>query len=215
MYFHRALLSKHLDVTDIDHTIADQLIHKTCEVEHIQMRNIPDRVVIGYVSECTKHPNADTLSVCQVDCGSHGVFQILTWWENITSDMYVPVALPDCYLPAVDLHIVGRKMRWLDSNGMICSKSELGIREDEDQHWIWILHRTTADGIDQEILDIQWRGDMPDLTHSDKGISLAIKYPWLNNWILEVDNKTLTHRPDLTGHYGLAQEINTIIKTKQ
>lgn len=56
---------------------------------------------------------------------------------------------------------------------------------------------------------------MPDLTHSDKGISLAIKYPWLNNWILEVDNKTLTHRPDLTGHYGLAQEINTIIKTKQ
>lgn len=116
MYFHRNILSRHVSLSSDVYTIADRLIHKTCEVEHIHIRNIPPLVVIGYVRQCEKHPNADTLSVCQVDCGTHGVFQILTGGENIASDMYVPVALLGCYLPVIDLTIVSRKMRGMESN---------------------------------------------------------------------------------------------------
>lgn len=78
MYFHRNLLSKSLTIQTSVDTIANSLIHKTCEVEHVKVRHIPDRVVIGYVDEISKHPNADTLTVCQVNCGNHGMFQILT-----------------------------------------------------------------------------------------------------------------------------------------
>ena len=210
MYFHYNLLSRHLTINIPVQDVANALIHKTCEVEHIKIRQIPDRVVIGYVEEINSHPNADALTVCQIDCGFHGIFQILTGWKNINTGMYVAVALPDCYLPEIDLHIVPRKMRWLESNGMICSKEELGIYEDEDKHWIWILKRIVSHHIDPQILSQEWSWDMLDLTSKDIGMWLVQKYPRLNNRILEVDNKTLTHRPDLTWHSGLAQEIATI-----
>ena len=72
-------------------------------------------------------------------------------------------------------------MRGLESNGMICSKGELQILEDEDKHWIWLLLE-----------------DFDDLSEQDCGTGLGIKYPWLNRQIWEVDNKSITHRPDLT-----------------
>jgi phenylalanyl-tRNA synthetase beta chain len=69
---------------------------------------------------------------------SHGNFQICTGGENVQKDQFVPVALPGCYLlSSIDLQISEREMRGQDSNGMICSKTELGINEDEDKHWIW------------------------------------------------------------------------------
>lgn len=209
MYFHHNLLTKFADITHDPRYISDQLTHKTCEVEHLVVREIPDLVVIWKVIQCIKHPNADTLFVCQVDCGHHGVFQIITGGINIASDIYVPVALPGCHLPMIDLTISHRTMRWLESNGMICSKWELWIHEDEDQHWIWILQRNTT-SIDADALYPQQADDMSDIVIEDIGIWLAHKYPRLNNRIIEVDNKTLTHRPDLTWHRGLAQEIKII-----
>ncbi|MEI7563411.1 MAG: phenylalanine--tRNA ligase beta subunit-related protein [bacterium] len=86
-----------------------------------------------------------------------------------------------------------RKMRGLDSNGMICSKEELGINEDTDKHRIWSL-----------------KEDLEDLSDKDLGIPLAQKYPRLENYILEVDNKSLTNRPDLTGHFAAAVELQTM-----
>lgn len=72
-------------------------------------------------------------------------------------------------------------MRGEDSNGMICAKIEIGINEDADQHGIWIMDE-----------------DFNDLTKDDLGKSLTTKYEWLNNTILDVDNKTINNRPDLT-----------------
>lgn len=93
----------------------------------------------------------------------------------------MPVAIPGCYLPAIDLKIEPRQMRGEDSNGMICSKGEIGINEDEEMHRIWILNE-----------------DLSDLSDADIGAPLGEKYPRMNNAILDVDNKTVTHRPDLT-----------------
>ena len=133
------------------------------------------------------------MSVCQVDCGDKGSYQILCGASNVAADMFVPVALPGAYLPAIDLKIEKRTLRGLDSNGMICAKAELAISEDTDQPWIWILTE-----------------DFDDLLQSDLGVPLAKKYPRLQNRIMDVDNKGLTHRPDLTGHFGLAMELSVM-----
>ena len=97
-------------------------------------------------------------------------------------------------------------MRGLESNGMICSKSEIGIAEDQEHHWIWTLQY--AEGFTE--VEKKSPGDMQDITDVDCGIALKTKYPWMENRVLDVDNKTLTHRPDLFGHFGLANEIYTL-----
>lgn len=51
---------------------------------------------------------------------------------------------------------------------------------------------------------------MHDITDADCGVALKVKYPRLENRMLDVDNKTLTHRPDLFGHFGLANELVTL-----
>jgi hypothetical protein len=103
----------------------------------------------------------------------------------------VPAAIPGCYLPAIDMTIGSRTMRGEPSNGMICSKSELGIKEDVDQHWIWLLAS-----------DLQ-------IDESMKGLPLAQAFPWLDNIVIDIDNKTITNRPDLTGLMGVGLELYT------
>ncbi len=89
---------------------------------------------------------------------------------------------------------------------MICSKGELGINEDEEHHWIWTLQY--ADKTD--LSTVPQQPDFDDITDADCGVPLANKYPWLEAYIFDVDNKTVTHRPDLTGHFGLAWELNAM-----
>lgn len=72
-------------------------------------------------------------------------------------------------------------MRGEASDGMICAKVELGIDEDADTHGIWILDE-----------------DYEELTSDDIGQALSVRFPWLENKILDVDNKTINNRPDLT-----------------
>ena len=181
MLFSTNLLKRYISLDIEPKDLMSNMTLHACEVEQILERKLPELLVIGYVTETQKHPNADTLVVCQINCGHHGNYQICTAADNIAPDMYVPVALPGCYLPAIDLTIGERKMRGEESNGMICAKIELGIDEDADLHGIWILSE-----------------DFDDLTPADLGITLSKKYEWLNNTILDVDNKTINNRPDLT-----------------
>jgi len=62
------LLKKFISINDTPENIAKNLILKTCEIEEITYRTIAESIVIGYVKSCEKHPDADKLSVCQVDC---------------------------------------------------------------------------------------------------------------------------------------------------
>lgn len=191
MLFSLNLLKQYISLDRDPKLLMSDLTRSSCEVEHVTVRQIPALVVIGYVLSTVKHPNADTLTICQLDCGSHGHYQICTAADNIRADIYVPVALPGCYLPVLDMTIGSRKMRGEDSNGMICAKTELGINEDADKHGIWIMD-----------------DDFSDLDKSLLGISLAVKYSRLDNIIMDVDNKTITNRPDLTGLLGMAIELN-------
>ncbi|MCP2035129.1 phenylalanyl-tRNA synthetase beta chain [Planomicrobium sp. HSC-17F08] len=82
-------------------------------------------VVVGYVESCVKHPEADKLSICQVNVGEETT-QIICGAPNIAAGQKVIVARPGANLPG-GMKIKRAKLRGEESNGMICSLQELGI----------------------------------------------------------------------------------------
>src|SRR5690606_3332427 len=83
-------------------------------------------VVVGYVESCEKHPEADKLSICQVNVGADGIEQIICGAPNIAAGQKVIVVRPGAKLPG-GVKIKKAKLRGEVSNGMICSLQELGI----------------------------------------------------------------------------------------
>jgi len=102
------------------------------EVEQVIRTGAPQlsHVVVGEVLVRDKHPNADKLSVCQVDIGpAGGVKTIVCGAQNYKVGDRVPVALPGAVLPG-DFVIKQSKIRGQLSDGMLCSAKELGVAED-------------------------------------------------------------------------------------
>ncbi|NJO28360.1 MAG: phenylalanine--tRNA ligase subunit beta [Richelia sp. SL_2_1] len=113
--------------------LAETLTLAGFEVEDIEDRRTwADGVVIGKVVEREQHPNADKLSVCQVDVGKGEILNIVCGAANVRADIYVPVATVGTYLPNKDLRIKPAKLRGVPSQGMICSLEELGLPTDVD-----------------------------------------------------------------------------------
>lgn len=213
MKYVSTLLKKFISVNDTPENIARNLILKTCEIEEVHTRVLPEALVIGKVKEFKKHPEADKLNVCQVDCGAKWMFEIVCGGENIAQNIYVPVALPSCFLPAIGIQIEPRKLKGITSNGMICSKQELWINEDSELHNIRVLASSAVTSIGWRVASnsgLVTEYDFQDLNDEDLGKPLKEKYPWLEGYVLEVDNKSLTNRPDLTWHFGIACELNAI-----
>ena len=108
--------------------LAEQITKSGIEVEGIHyVGETLEKVVVGYVKSLEQHPNADKLSVCQVDVGDE-TLQIVCGAPNVGEGQYVPVALPGAVLPG-DFEIKRAVIRDVESNGMICSLDELGIKE--------------------------------------------------------------------------------------
>jgi len=191
MKYSSNLLKKFISVSDSIENIANKFTLKTVEVEEILERKIDKNIVIWKIKSVEKHPDADRLNVCMVNCGDKWEFQIICGGTNVEKWIYVPTALPWTFFEKAWIKIEARKMRWVESNGMICSKAELDIQEDIDTHWIWNM----------------WN-DLDDLSNGDIWKSVVEKYPWLESKVIDVDNKWLTNRPDLTGHFGMAIELN-------
>src|SRR5690625_5134678 len=84
-------------------------------------------IVVGHVVSCEQHPNADKLSLCQVDVGDEQL-QIICGAPNVAQGQKVAVAKPGAVLPG-EFKIKKVKLRGVESNGMICSLQELGIDE--------------------------------------------------------------------------------------
>ncbi|MEP7078564.1 MAG: phenylalanine--tRNA ligase subunit beta [Chthoniobacterales bacterium] len=110
--------------------LAETLTIAGVEIEGIERRGADfERVVVAQIKESKQHPNADRLSVCQVDDGSGVSRQIVCGAKNYQVGDKVPLALPDAVLPH-DLKIRASKLRGVESGGMLCSAKELGIAED-------------------------------------------------------------------------------------
>ena len=147
-------------------------------------------MVVGVINTIEQHPNADKLKVCKTDIGGR-VEDIVCGGSNLREGMKVAVALPGAMCKwhgEGDLvEIKKSKLRGVDSYGMICGAVEIGLAD---------LFPTKEE---THILDLS-DFDAP------AGTPLADALD-LNDIILEIDNKSMTNRPDLWGHYGIAREI--------
>ncbi len=118
--------------------LAEKITKSGIEVEGIEyVAEKSTNVVVGYVKECEKHPNADKLNLCQVDVGEE-VLQIICGAPNIAQGQKVAVAKPGAVLPG-NFKIKKAKLRGVESNGMICSKKELGLPDDSGKKGIYVL----------------------------------------------------------------------------
>jgi len=95
------------------------------EVDRIHEYRVPSKIVFGKVLECEKHPDADKLNVCKVDIGST-TRQIVCGASNVRAGLTVAVATIGAVMPN-GMVIKPVKLRGVDSEGMICSSSELGL----------------------------------------------------------------------------------------
>lgn len=125
----KQLVDFDLSAEDLSH----QLTLAGFEVEDIEDRSTwAEGVVVGHVQDCQRHPNADKLSVCQVDIGAEEPSTIVCGAPNVKTGLYVPVATIGTYLPTIDIKIKKAKLRGVKSAGMICSLAEVGLAKDAD-----------------------------------------------------------------------------------
>jgi phenylalanyl-tRNA synthetase beta chain len=161
--------------------LTDLLTFAGTEIEGIEKRGANfDKVVVAQIKESAQHPNADRLSVCQVDDGSGEQRQIVCGAKNYKVGDKVPLALPGAVL-VNDLKIKPSKLRGVESQGMLCSPSELGLSADSDG--LLILS--------------------PD---AKIGEPIASLFP--EDTILDVE--ITPNRGDLLSHFGLAREISAV-----
>ncbi|RTL47524.1 MAG: phenylalanine--tRNA ligase subunit beta [Rhodocyclaceae bacterium] len=122
----RSLVNPSLTTEELAHT----LTMAGLEVEEMEpVAPAFDKVVVAQVISREKHPDADRLSLCQVDAGEHGTLQIVCGAPNVAAGLKVPCALVGARLPG-DFQIKQAKVRGIESSGMLCSAKELGIADD-------------------------------------------------------------------------------------
>ncbi|HUD06616.1 MAG TPA: phenylalanine--tRNA ligase subunit beta [Candidatus Saccharimonadales bacterium] len=189
------LIKKFADINLSTSALVDAIGMQIGAVESVE--ELSDRyrgASIVKVIECKPHPNADRLKVCLVDDGGKnkevkrvegGYIQVVCGAPNVKAGLMVVWLPPGSIVPITfdkePQKLSALEIRGVASNGMLASAKELGISDD---------HRG--------ILVV----DLP----SRPGQSFEVLYE-LNDTIIEIENKMLTHRPDLFGHLGLAREI--------
>ena len=153
------------------------------EIEGIETRGANfDHIVVAQIVASTQHPNADRLSVCQVDDGSGQNRQIVCGAKNYQVGDKVPLAQPGAVLSG-NVKIKASKLRGVESQGMLCSAKELGIAEDASG----LLILSPAAKIGRPINEL---------------------FP--HDTILDVE--ITPNRSDLLSHHGLAREIAALTR---
>ena len=121
----RAYVNPDLDSDRLAHT----LTMAGLEVEALESVAPPfDKVVVGEVLSLEKHPDADRLNVCRVNIGAGEPLQIVCGAANVRAGAKVPCALVGAQLPK--MAIKQAKVRGVESSGMLCSESELGLADE-------------------------------------------------------------------------------------
>ena len=136
-------------------------------------------IVAAEILSVEPHPESEKLHLLKVDAGGAEPVDVVCGAPNVRVGMKTAFAKVGAHIGGIT--IAPRKLAGYLSNGMCCSEKELGISDDNS-------------GI-MEITD-----DIPN------GTDLKAVYA-IDDIIFEVDNKSLTNRPDLWGHYGIAREF--------
>jgi len=136
-------------------------------------------IVVGKILEVRPHPNAERLQLARVSIGAEEL-EIVCGAPNIAAGQMVPVALIGAVLPN-GIEIKRAEIRGVESAGMLCAADEIGLGDDHSG--ILILEKSAK-----------------------PGQSFA-EYLKADDVLFEVDNKSITNRPDLWGHIGMARDI--------
>ena len=183
-------LSQYIDLSDIDpKDLAEKITRTGIEVESVNVLADATNVVIGYVEERVQHPNADKLSVCQVNVGGEdGVVQIVCGAKNVAAGQKIIVAKPGAVLPG-NFKIKKSKLRGEESNGMCCSLKELGIEQK-------LVPQAYADGI--------------FVCADDAPVGMdALEYLKFHDTVIELG--LTPNRMDCLSMYGVAYEVAAIL----
>jgi len=178
-------ISDFVDFTGLDKL---ELIHRfslsTAEVENEIFFKGSDisGIVVAEIKSVENHPDSKKLHLLKVDAGDGQLTDVVCGAPNVRIGLKTAFAKVGAKIG--DIEITPRKLAGYLSNGMCCSEKEIGISDDNS-------------GI-MEITD-----DIPN------GTDIKDAYE-IEDIIFEVDNKSLTNRPDLWGHYGIAREFAAI-----
>ncbi|MDP3970513.1 MAG: phenylalanine--tRNA ligase subunit beta [bacterium] len=179
-------LKEFVEINETPERISELITMHIAEVEGFENQaESLKHIVVGKVLEAKRHPNADNLNIGQFDVGEDNARQIVFGGKAVlkAGDM-IPVALPGAHIG--EITISERKLRNEISQGMCCLNSEIGILDNEEKLHFFDNSVTTGTPI-SEVLK-------------------------LNDVIIEIDNKTLTHRSDLFNHVGFAREIAVVLQ---
>lgn len=191
------LIKKYVDLPDklTDEDIARDMTLRTVEVEHVENTALKYHdIVVGKILEVNKHPNADRLKICITDIGEEEPVQIVCGGSNLYVGEYVVVSKPGAEVvwhgEGEPVKVEKTKMRGEVSYGMICASSEVYLSD-------FFPATDETEIIDLKGIDCKPGDNIADLI-------------FMNDTVLEIDNKSLSNRPDLWGHYGIARELSAI-----
>ncbi len=189
------------DLPSVDELVAKINAQLGGVEEVIDLGKRYEDATIAKVVKCEKHPNADKLSVCEIDAGTGENVQVVCGAPNVREGIFVVWLKPGSTVPSTyedkePFVLDARELRGVMSNGMLASAKELGIG---DSH----------EGI-LEIDPSEWK---PNDVAIKPGESFAKAFG-LDDTIIDIENKMFTHRPDLFGQLGVAREIAGIHNQK-
>jgi phenylalanyl-tRNA synthetase beta chain len=173
--------------------LSHRLTMCTSEIESVEeIGGSLDGVVVGKILEVKPHPDSDHLFLTKVDVGKE-VLPIVSGAPNTAPDSHVPVALIGTRLPG-GMKVKRAKIRGEESQGVVCSERELGVSDDHSGLWV---------------LDVEGVG----VRALKPGTPLEALFP-THDYLIEIDNKSITNRPDLWGMYGFVREIAALFGRK-
>jgi len=191
MYISLDWISDYVDLTGLDiDTITNRLTLATAEVEGTKtIRRFVKGVLVGEITSVEKL--TDKLTFCQVNCGKK-TYTTVCGAPNVRVGLKAPFAPAGTVLTKAGMErsVMTETMSGKESQGILCSAAELGM---SDWHEILL-----------ECPDYDFAG-----TPVLPGMPLEQFIPDTDT-LIEIDNKSLTHRPDLWGHYGFAREFAAI-----
>ncbi len=174
------------NIPDIsDKELSEKFTLATCEVEGLEKTGeLLNAVSIVEVTKKEKHPEADKLNLVTFKINETETRQVVCGAPNVEIGIKVPYAPLGTSFPD-GFTLVPKKIRGIMSEGMLCGEDELGLGNDTSGLMLFPSDATVGMKV---------------------GEFLGIK----QNLILDIDNKSLTSRPDLWGHYGMAREFAAV-----
>lgn len=160
----------------------------TAEVEDIlETSGHLKKMCVAEISSIEKHPEADKLNLVTFKISNGEERKVVCGAPNVKVGLKVPFAPIGTILPG-GFELTPKKIRGILSEGMLCSESELGLSSESS-------------------------GLMELPANSKTGERLDIFFNKKADTLFDIDNKSLTHRPDLWGHFGMAREFSAIFQS--